>query len=93
MEPKGNWRTFMELRTITTAASAVSLSLILSACATPRAAHDDHANMDAQAMCEMHKKMMGSMSAEKQQAMMAEHMKDMSADMRARMQEMHARCR
>lgn len=83
----------MNMRTITIAATAALLSLILGACAAPRAAHDEHANMDQQAMCEMHKKMMGSMSVEQQQAMMAEHMKDMSADMRARMQEMHARCR
>lgn len=83
----------MKIRTITTAVTTASLSLILSACAAPGAAHDEHANMDPQAMCEMHKKMMGSMTPEQQQAMMAEHMKDMSADMRARMQEMHARCR
>jgi hypothetical protein len=83
----------MEMRTITIAATAAFLSLMLSACATPRASHDDYANMDPQAMCERHKKMMGSMSAEQQQAMMAEHMKGMSADMRARMQEMHARCK
>ena len=83
----------MNIRTSTTKAGAVALSLILSACAAPRAPHDDHADMDPQAMCEMHRKMMGSMSAEQQQTMMAEHMKDMPADMHARMQEMHARCR
>ena len=83
----------MNIRTSTTKAGVVALSLILSACAAPRAPHHEYGDMDPQAMCEMHKKMMGSMSAEQQQAVMAEHMKDMSADMRARMQEMHARCR
>lgn len=83
----------MKIRTMPTAVTVAFLSLILSACAAPRVSHNEHANMDPQSMCEMHRKMMESMSAEQQQAMMAEHVKDMPADMRDRMQEMHARCR
>jgi hypothetical protein len=44
-------------------------------------------------MCEMHRKMMGSMTPAQQQAMMDEHMKSMSPEMRSRMQDVHARCR
>ena len=48
--------------------------------------------MDMQAMCEKHKSMMAGKSAAEQQAMMNEHMKSMSPEMRTRMQTMHAKC-
>lgn len=51
-----------------------------------------HAEMDMQAMCDMHKKMMGGASSAEQQAMMNEHMKSMSPETRARMQAMHEKC-
>jgi hypothetical protein len=72
--------------------AAVSLTLLLAACASPGPRHDNPAGMDQQAMCEMHKKMMGSMTREQQQSMMDEHMKSMSPEMRNRVQAMHARC-
>jgi hypothetical protein len=71
--------------------TAASL-ILLAGCASPGARHDHPADMDPQAMCEMHKKMMGSMTREQQQSMMDEHMKNMSPEMRSRMQAMHARC-
>ena len=49
--------------------------------------------MDTQAMCEMHKGMMAGKSTAEQQAMMNEHMKTMSPEMRTRMQAMHERCK
>lgn len=49
--------------------------------------------MDMQRMCEMHKSMMAGKSAAEQQAMMNEHMKSMSPEMRSRMQAMHEQCR
>ena len=39
---------------------------------------------DMKAMCDMHKKMMGSMSPDDQKKMMEEHMKDMSPEMRTK---------
>lgn len=52
--------------------------------------------MSPQAMCEMHKKMMGEKSPQEQQAMMAQmeaHMKSMSPEMRQRhLQMMQAQC-
>lgn len=48
--------------------------------------------MDMQSMCEMHKKMMGGKPTAEQQAMMNEHMKSMSPEMRTRMQAMHEKC-
>lgn len=49
--------------------------------------------MDMQRMCEMHKSMTAGKSTAEQQAMMNEHMKSMSPDMRSRMQAMHEQCR
>lgn len=72
---------------------AAAAALLLTACATRGTAPDQHADMDPEAMCAMHKKMTGSMTPEQQKAMMDEHMKDLSPEMRTRMQEMHARCK
>lgn len=49
--------------------------------------------MDMQAMCEKHKGMMAGKSPAEQQAMMNEHMKSMSPEMRTRMQAMHEKCK
>jgi hypothetical protein len=54
--------------------------------------HESHAMMDAQSMCEMHKKHMSGKSPTEQKAMMDEHMKSMPPDMRKRMEAMHAQC-
>jgi hypothetical protein len=75
------------------AAAVASGFLLVSGCTTPTTTPDDYANMDPKAMCDKHKKMMGSMTPEQQRAMMDEHMKTMSPEMRARMQEMHASCK
>lgn len=48
--------------------------------------------MDMQAMCEKHKGMMAGKSTAEQQAMMNDHMKSMSPEMRTRMQAMHEKC-
>ena len=48
--------------------------------------------MDMQEMCAKHKSMMAGKSTAEQQAMMNEHMKSMSPEMRTRMQAMQARC-
>lgn len=50
-------------------------------------------SMDMQVMCERHKKMMAGRTPQEQQAMMQEHMKGMSAEMRARMESMMKQCR
>lgn len=49
--------------------------------------------MDMQAMCEKHKAMMAGKSTAEQQAMMSEHMKSMSPEMRTRMQTMYETCK
>ena len=49
--------------------------------------------MDMQSMCEKHKAMMAGKSTAEQQAMMSEHMKSMSPEMRTRMQKMHETCK
>ena len=49
--------------------------------------------MDMQAMCEKHKAMMAGKPSAEQQAMMSEHMKSMSPEMRTRMQKMHETCK
>ena len=48
--------------------------------------------MDMQAMCGKHKAMMAGKSTAEQQAMMNEHMKSMSPEMRTRMKTMHEKC-
>ena len=47
---------------------------------------------DMMAMCDMHKKMMGSMSADEQKKMMDMKMKDMSPEMRAKHMEEMRHC-
>lgn len=49
--------------------------------------------MDMQAMCDKHKGMMASKSPAEQQAMMADHMKSMSPEMRTRMQVLYEKCK
>jgi Spy/CpxP family protein refolding chaperone len=49
--------------------------------------------MDMQSHCEMHKKMMAGKSPAEQQAMMQDHMKSMTPEMRQRMQSMHEQCK
>lgn len=77
-------------------ASAV-LAVGLAGCAAV-AKSGDHSHammgaMDMQSHCEMHKKMMSGKASSEQQAMMQEHMKSMTPDMRQRMQAMHEQCR
>ena len=73
------------------------LAAALAGCAMPgHHRHMDHGSshdMDMAAMCDMHKKEMAGKTAAEQQALMQEHMKSMSPEMRQRMQEMHASCR
>lgn len=74
-------------------AAVLASSAILAGCATPR--HDEQhqgAMMDAQAMCDMHKKMTAGKTPQERQAMMDEHMKSMTPEMQQRMQAMHAQC-
>jgi len=78
--------------------SFVLLAVALAGCAAPPHQGDAHAHagmegMDMQSMCEMHRKMMGGKPSAEQQAMMQEHMKSMTPDMRQRMQAMHAQCK
>ena len=49
--------------------------------------------MDPQAMCDRHKSMMAGKSAAEQQAMMNDHMKSMTPEMRTRMQAMYEKCK
>ena len=49
--------------------------------------------MDMKSMCEMHNKMMSSKTPEERSAMMAEHMKSMSPEMRQRHMEMMQQCK
>lgn len=80
------------------APAAVSLLLagVLAGCAMPgRHGHMDHhasQAMDMKAMCDMHRKEMAGKTAAEQQALMQEHLKSMSPEMRQRMQTMHAQC-
>ena len=73
------------------------LAVGLAGCAAGPAKSDDHAAtmgaMDMQSHCEMHKKMMSDKSPAEQQAMMNEHMKSMTPEMRQRMQAMHEQCK
>ncbi|MBC7415136.1 MAG: hypothetical protein H7327_09405 [Herminiimonas sp.] len=83
--------------------SAVLLTTIIGAtllggCASPSMSHssDTMAGMsksggDMMAMCDMHKKMM-AMSPQDRKAMMDEHMKDMSPEMRAQHMDKMKQC-
>lgn len=73
------------------------LSVVLVGCAAPQKsdahAHADTGAMDMQAMCEMHKNMMSGKPPAEQQAVMQEHMKSMTPEMRRRAQAMHEKCK
>lgn len=78
------------------AAASLLLAALLAGCAVP-VGHghvDHHAShaMDMSAMCDMHRKEMAGKTAAEQQALIEEHMKSMSPEMRQRMQAMHAQC-
>ena len=78
--------------------SSVLLAGALVGCAAAPQKSSDHAHaamgsMDMQAHCDMHKKMMSGKSSAEQQAMMQEHMKSMTPEMRQRMQAMHEQCK
>lgn len=79
--------------------TALLLPALVAGCAMRGGHHgrmgmDHHAsNMDVNSMCTMHKQMMEGKTDAQQQALMEEHMKSMTPEMRQRMQEMHARCR
>lgn len=78
--------------------SFVLLAVGLAGCAAAPAKSGDHAHatmdaMDMQSHCEMHKKMMSGKSSAEQQAMMQDHMKSMTPEMRQRMQAMHEQCK
>jgi hypothetical protein len=83
-------------RFLLTFGAPLFLAAGLAGCAMPgHHVHMDHGSshdMDMAAMCDMHKKEMAGKTAAEQQALMQEHMKSMSPEMRQRMQEMHARC-
>lgn len=84
-------------RVVPMAASAF-LAVGLAGCAAAPAKSDAHAHgkmgmMDMQSMCAMHKRMMGGAPSAEQQAMMMEHMKSMTPEMRQRMQAMHEQCK
>jgi uncharacterized lipoprotein YajG len=70
---------------------------LLAGCAAPAKSdahtHTDMSMMDMQSHCEMHKKMMSGKPSAEQQAMMQEHMKSMTPEMRQRMMAMHEQCK
>jgi hypothetical protein len=70
----------------------------LAGCAATSAGSGDHSHatmesMDMQSHCEMHKKMMAGKPSPEQQAVMQDHMKSMTPEMRQRMQAMHEQCK
>ena len=88
----------MKLMTRLVPLAATILVAGLAGCATAPAKTGDHAHatmgsMDMQSHCEMHKKMMSGKPSAEQQAMMQEHMKSMTPEMRQRMQAMHEQCK
>ncbi|MBA2964669.1 MULTISPECIES: hypothetical protein [Ramlibacter] len=84
-------------RVVALVSSALLAGALVGCAAAPQKGSDHaHATMDSmdmQAHCEMHRKMMSGKSAAEQQAMMQEHMKSMSPEMRQRMQAMHEQCK
>ena len=78
--------------------SSALLAVGLAGCAAALQKSDAHAHAHADtgtmdhSMCEMHKKMMNGKPSAEQQAMMEEHMKSMTPEMRQRMQAMHEQC-
>lgn len=83
------------------AATVLLVAALIGGCASDRAdsrpsmpmSSGAAGQMDMQRMCEMHRSMMAGKSTAEQQAMMNEHMKSMSPEMRSRMQAMHEQCR
>jgi hypothetical protein len=78
--------------------AAIGLAAGLAGCAATSAkgGEHDHAaagSTDTQAHCEKHRKMMSGKPSAEQHAMMQEHMKSMTPEMRQRMQAMHEQCR
>jgi hypothetical protein len=78
--------------------SSAFLVTALAGCAVaPKESEDAHAHTgdttDVQSTREMHKKMMGGKPSEQQQAMMQDHMRSMTPEMRQRMQAMHDQCK
>jgi hypothetical protein len=78
--------------------SSALLAVGLVGCAATSAKSDAHAHagmdtMDMQSMCEKHKKMMSGKPSAEQPAMMQEHMKSMTPEMRQRMQAMREQCK
>ncbi|MES3000109.1 MAG: hypothetical protein V4787_05415 [Pseudomonadota bacterium] len=78
--------------------AAAALAMGLAGCAggPQRGEAHDHArmaSMDMQSHCDMHRKMMGGKPSAVQQAMMQEHMKSMTPEMRQKMQTMHEQCK
>lgn len=78
--------------------AAAFLAAGLAGCAAAPAKPADHAHamagsVDPQAHCEMHKQKMAGKSPAQQQAMMQDHMKSMTPEMRQRMQAMHEQCK
>ncbi len=76
----------------------LALVAVLSGCAAGAKKGDVHSHatmgeMDKQSHCEKHKKMMSGKPSAQQQAMMQEHMKSMTAEMRQKMQAMHEQCK
>lgn len=87
----------MKIRT--TLAFALSLTgIVLAGCSSyPSQNSNGMSGMsksdgDMMAMCDMHKKMMGSMSPDEQKKMMDMKMKDMSPEMRAKHMEEMSHC-
>jgi outer membrane murein-binding lipoprotein Lpp len=72
-------------------AAALGASMV-AGCASPPMSMSKSGG-DMAAMCDMHKKMMGSMSPQDQKAMMDEHMKDMSPEMRTKHMEQMSHCK
>lgn len=76
----------------------VALAGLLAGCAAGAQKSDTHSHatmaaMDMQSHCDMHKKMMSGKPSAEQQAMMQEHMKSMTPEMRQKMQVMHEQCK
>jgi len=80
----------------------VAVVALLSAGCTHMAGHDmehhsggamHHGAQDMQAMCDMHKQMMGGKTEAERRAIIDEHMKRMSPEMRQHMQAMQEQCK
>jgi hypothetical protein len=77
-------------------APAVLLATLLAGCATgphDPMAHDHGSMMDMKAMCDMHRQMMVGNTPQERQAIIDEHMKSMSPQMRQHMRMMDEQCK